>query len=147
MTESKFYTIVLDGIDKTGKDLIAKYIWELDNSVHVVVRGWPSMQAYARIYERSINYALPQKDALYVHLLADCDDWRIRCKLTDEPAIDYALHNFRFDEAFTTLVSNDYYTFTINSSTFSPIKCAKLILETFYKCKTIYETEAKNNDA
>ena len=89
MKKLKFYTVFIDGIDKTGKDTVRQYVWQLDKRLNVLVRGWPSLTVYAKKFNRNVEYELPYRNALYVMLIADKEDWNIRCITTNEPKIDY----------------------------------------------------------
>ena len=35
----KVYTVIIDGIDKSGKDTIAKYEWRLDKRLKLIIRA------------------------------------------------------------------------------------------------------------
>ena len=59
MKKLKHYLIELDGIDKTGKDTIERYIAYLGKFKYVVnVRGVLSQLAYAELYNRDYDYDL-----------------------------------------------------------------------------------------
>lgn len=124
----KFYTVYLDGIDKSGKDTIAKYVWMLDKRLNVFVRGWPSLVAYAKKFCRDVNYALPYKDALYVHCIVSKEDWQIRCKMTNEQKIDFVDDSKLFDEAFNELERKNYNVMKADTSAFTPYQNALLIV-------------------
>ena len=96
------YNIVLDGIDKTGKDTIRQYIFYLQNAKYIcTTRGYMSMVVYSKIFNRDYEYDIEnQKNTLNVLLTADKADWEIRCKITNEPKIDYDLHTKEFNEVF-----------------------------------------------
>lgn len=128
MAKMKYYTVVLDGIDKSGKDLIANYIWRLDKRLNVIVRGWPSLYVYNKVFNRHTEYALPTKMALYVHLDVDVTDWLIRCATTNEPDIDFNLHSGLFVKAFNRLIDNGYKTITFNTSMMTPYQIASNIV-------------------
>lgn len=124
----KYYTVVIDGIDKTGKDTIAAYVWRLEKTLNVLVRGWPSLEAYNRKFERNVIYDLPPRRVLYVHLDVDKTDWEIRCKLTNEPPIDFAKDSKLFDDAFDILNEKGYHTLYANTSHASPYEIAMRII-------------------
>lgn len=128
MTKMQYYTVVLDGIDKSGKDLIASYIWRLDKRLNVIARGWPSLYAYNKIFDRHTDYALPTKMALYVHLDVEIADWVIRCETTNEPKIDFNEHSAVFIEAFNKLIDNGYQTAKFNTSIMTPYQIASNIV-------------------
>ena len=62
----KVYTVIIDGIDKSGKDTIAKYVWYLDKRLNVFVRGRPSLVVYAKKFNRQCEYELPYKEHLCI---------------------------------------------------------------------------------
>ena len=128
MDKLKIFTVVIDGIDKAGKDTLAGYVWRMDKRLNVFVRGWPSLVVYANKFNRNVEYALPYKDALYVHLRVSPDDWKIRCEMTNEPAIDYKKDDDAFYEAFQTLINNGYHTRRYNTSLNSMYEIANDII-------------------
>lgn len=129
MEKMKYYTVVLDGIDKTGKDTIAGFIWRLDKRLNILVRGWPSLVVYNEKFKRNTDYAMPYKDALYVHLLVDEEDWKIRCSMTNEKKIDYEADSKMFDSAFNILDNYGYKVMTANTSRITPYQIAQAIVE------------------
>lgn len=138
----KCYTIILDGIDKSGKDTIAKYIWHLDKRLNVFVRGWPSLVVYAKKFNRNCNYELPWKEALYVYCTVEKDDWKIRCSITNEDmtTLCYEKDKQLFDDAFNELHKNNYITMIVNTSKMTPCSIAKKIV------KKIHELNGENNE-
>lgn len=125
----KYYTIVLDGIDKSGKDTIAKFIWNLDKRLNVFVRGWPSLVVYAEKFNRNCSYELPYKNAIYVRCDVDKIDWLIRCKMTNEQDINYEYDSNLFNKAFYTLLNNNYYVLHFNTSKLTPYDIATQIVQ------------------
>ena len=89
----KYYTVIFEGIDKTGKDQLARYVDEIcGHDMCLPRRGIVSNVAYAKLYGREApEYDLSNhKHEIYVLLrCSDKTDWKMRCKLTNEPAIDY----------------------------------------------------------
>lgn len=133
MGRLKYYTIFLDGIDKCGKDTIRQYVWRLDKRLNVFCRGWPSLVAYAKKFDRKCDYELPDRNAVYIDLIVSKDDWKIRCEMTNEPVIDYDKDKALFDDAFTTLDDNHYKVIHFNTSKMTPIDIAKTIVEYVHK--------------
>ena len=98
----KVFNIELDGIDKCGKDSVRPYIFYLEPGKYLCrARGLISQIAYAKLYKRDIewdgtDYA---KNTLFVLLEVDKHDWEIRCKLTNEPNMEFTYeemtHAFR----------------------------------------------------
>ena len=124
----KYYTIFLDGIDKSGKDTIANYIWRLDKRLNVLCRGWPSLYVYDKKFERHTEYELPPKQIIYVHIFVEKDDWQIRCEATNEPKINYDKDLQLFDNAFNILKQNKYKVFEYSSSEMTPYEIAKDVI-------------------
>lgn len=136
-----FYTIVLDGIDKSGKDTIAKYIYQLDKRLNILVRGWPSLVAYSTKYNRNCVYDLPYKNALYVYCNVERNDWLIRCKINNEnmEELNYDYDKHMFDAAFDILEKNKYHTLRINTTLHTPYSLAKEIVNTVLKLNALKE--------
>lgn len=127
----KYYHIVLDGIDKVGKDLVRSYIYYLGKQKYIcTARGFMSMQSYAIIFDRDYQYSLEtQKYVLNVLLTADKEDWLIRCKNTNEHVIEYETHTKAFEEMYALLKDNGYKTMRFNTSEITPYQIAKQIVE------------------
>lgn len=129
MEKMKYYTVVLEGIDKTGKNTICDYIWHLNKSLNIICRGYVSLEVYNRKFNRNKIYDEPYKDAVYVLLDVDKEDWEIRCKTTNEPKIDYEADSKLFEDVFNTLDDN-YIKLTFNTSIDTPYRIAKKIVST-----------------
>jgi len=127
----KYYTIVLDGIDKTGKDLIAFYISELSEKRYLVYsRGIISMIAYSNLYKRDYSYEVSQqKNIVNVLLAVDEEDWNIRCKYTNEPKINYDENIMAFENAEKILITeHNLKILNYNTSKITPYNIAKDII-------------------
>lgn len=126
MENIRYHTIYLDGIDKTGKDTIAQYVIKLCNYKYIVnCRGIITQIAYNNLYNRDCCYSLDgQQNILNVLLTVDEDDWNIRCKLTNEPKIDYSTHNKIFQDVYDTLNLQNLPTLSLNTSKMSPYQIA-----------------------
>ena len=105
MQRMKYYNIVIEGIDKTGKDLLKKYIEKLSNYKYIVTaRGIISQISHTRIFNRDYYYDFPKEDNnVYVYLYTDKQDWSIRCNLTNEPEIDYDTFVKNFNKTICTM--------------------------------------------
>ena len=125
-----FYCISVEGIDKTGKELIRKYLDILGKHKYVLMdRGIISNVAYAKLWHRPYSYELSVfKDWLFVYLTTDKEDWEVRCKLTNEPKIDYDLNKSIFDETVNEFVKLGFQTLTFNTSQMTPYSIAKAII-------------------
>ena len=114
MEKLKYFNIELDGIDKCGKDSIRPYLFYLEPGKYLCrSRGLISQIAFAKLYKRNfdwnaINYV---KNTIFVLLTVDKKDWKIRCKITNEPVLP-----FTFDEmidAFQDAVDEIYKRFNL----------------------------------
>ena len=74
------YRVYLDGIDKSGKDLICSYITELGRYKYLVKsRGIMSMIVYSRLNNREYEYDLTnEKNVINILLTVDYFDWKVR---------------------------------------------------------------------
>ena len=125
----KVYKIFIDGIDKSGKDLIAAYVDQLSGHKYVVKsRGVLSQIAYSYLYHRTFEYDLSSEaNTLHVLLKVDFDDWRVRCKMTNEPEIDFAKNVAAFDYAFD-LTADKLHIECFNTSVKTPYRIAEAII-------------------
>jgi len=106
----KYYTVILEGIDKTGKDQLARYIDQICGHKYCLPRrGIVSNIAYAKLFGREIpEYELRQHDhELYVLLRAsDRDDWKLRCTLSGETPINYTENCDAFESTWKWFKEN-----------------------------------------
>lgn len=126
------YVIVLDGIDKTGKDLIAQYVFEISKKRYICIsRGIISMIAYNNLFNRPYEYDLEaEKNAPTINVLLTVNkqDWDIRCKTTNEPEIDF-FENIRvFDEAYVQVKNAGCQVMTFNTTNYTPWEIANSIV-------------------
>lgn len=114
----KYYTICLDGIDKSGKDTVALYLDNINKGKYLInVRGIMTMNAYSKKFNRNINYDLyQQKNIINVLLIVDEDDWNIRCKLSNEPKINYKNDMELFLNEYKALKKLNYPCLLFNTS-------------------------------
>lgn len=93
MKNVKVFNIEFDGIDKCGKDTVKSQIWYFAPGMYLPrARGLISQLAYAKLYKRDVNYDIERgyvMNTLFVLLEVDKQDWEIRCKLTNEPSMDF----------------------------------------------------------
>ena len=130
----RYYRAYIDGIDKTGKDLICTYVSELSNHKYLVKpRGIISMMAYSKIYNREYVYDLEkEKDVLNVLLTVNYEDWKVRCKLNKEKDVtndDYDYHSSTFKSYYDLLKHHDFPTLIYNTSELTPYNIAKDIVK------------------
>lgn len=134
------YHIVLDGIDKAGKDLVRSYIYYLGKQKFIcTARGYMSMVAYSNLNNRGYQYDMStQKSIVNVLLTVDKEDWLIRCKNTGEKVIDYEKHTSEFHKVFTDLQNAGYEVLLYNTSAMTPYQIAKDIIEKLNEIEVEY---------
>lgn len=130
----KINKIIVEGTDKTGKDLIVKYINELSNFKYEVhSRGVISNEVYDILYEREGYERVLDKDTMYVLLDAEKEDLDIRFKITNEPEIkNLNTHRLLFKTVFSRMMIDNkhIYHLEFNTSKITPYMIAKKILKT-----------------
>lgn len=134
--------IFVEGIDKTGKDTLVRYINELTNYKHcVLTRGPISTTAYAYKFKRNDyddSYIESLKNSLIIYLTADTEDLNIRFKLTNEPEINKDEDKKLFENTVDALrFKYKLNVKKINTSNYTPYAIAKTI-------KNYIEEEEKN---
>ena len=126
----KYYNLEFDGIDKTGKTLLAKYVTQLSNYKYAThARGYMTQVAYAKKFNRPFTYADPNRNTVYILLTVDKDEHDIRCKITNEQPINYEVDSRLFKEVYDYLVKKKYKTLTYNTSQQSMLNIAKDIIK------------------
>ena len=135
MEQLKYNTVVLDGIDKTGKDLISHYVFELSEKRYLCyARGLMSMIAYNDLFNRPYLYEYEkQTGVLNILLTVKYDDWKIRCKVTNEPSLDFEAHTKAFEKARLALVDAGQNVPVFDTSEYSPYRIAKMIVKIMAK--------------
>ena len=127
----KYWEIEIDGPDKTGKDLLCKYLCEMSNyRFSINVRGLISQLVYAKKFNRNFNYDTScfSKKKVLILLTAEPDDLAVRCKMTNEPVYDFKKDLEMFIDIATD-IEDDYCIFAYNTSYMTPYKIAKDILD------------------
>lgn len=128
--------VEIEGLDRTGKDTLMRYIDYMSNRTMVVkTRGLLSTLAYAEIFERELSTNRIEqmingnKDTLIIYLTADLEDWQIRMKMTDHPNINVLLHNKVFENWKETLIAMGIQIKEFNTTQMTPYQIAKQIIE------------------
>lgn len=122
-------TIVIEGVDKTGKDTVTNYLRMLSNNKYCCYsRGVISDTVYEMIYGRTVNQREVTDNVFSVLLTADKDDLKVRFKLTKEPEIDIDKHLDVFMDVFYTMTVGKF-SIEFNTSEMTPFTIAKNILE------------------
>jgi len=125
-------TIILEGVDRTGKDSIRHEIVKQSNGKIVVMcRSYISQIVYSRIYGRNINekeyFNLIKKTKKlgyeYYILTADLNILLERFKQTNEPMIDIKRDLIAFDN-----IAKELNIKVINTSFKTPSELAKEII-------------------
>jgi len=126
----KYYQIALEGIDKTGKDTIREYIFFLGKAKYICrTRGLISAIVYSKLFNRGYEYdTSAQPNVVYIHLVADKEDWQIRCKMTNEKEIDYDTHSKVFAEVCNQFRQQGSIVLKYNTSKQTAYKIAKDII-------------------
>jgi len=127
----KYFCINVEGIDKAGKQQILDYLKYLGKCEYVLMdRGIMSNITYSRIYNRNYEYDVSQfKNWVFVYLVCDKDDWDIRCKLTNEPKIDYGYQLDEFNKTFYDFQNKGFKIMFLNTSHITPYDAALKILD------------------
>lgn len=123
--------ICIEGIDKTGKNIIAEYVKILSNHKYTVFnRGILSELTYSRMFNRNCQYDLiPYKNFVIVYLTVDKEDWKVRCKLTNEKLINFEENLNNFDITASQLEHDEFIIKRFNTSIETPYQIAKKIIE------------------
>ena len=78
-------------------------------------------------------------DSDYIYLTVDYEDWKIRCKSTNEPEINYIENVKVFDESFDYLKKLHFPVLKCNTSKYSPYEIAKIIINEIERYNRGYE--------
>lgn len=134
MGKVKYDTIILEGIDKSGKSTVFKYVGQMDRSYILQDRGLMSILAYDKLYGRDgKDYDLSKhKNEVFFLIEVDKKDWEIRCKLENEPPMKRSFEEnmTEFGLAFDKMKAEGIFVYKVNSSEYTPYEIAKIILQT-----------------
>lgn len=135
------YTVSFDGLDKTGKSTLVKYLAQLSHfTLCILDRGPITNIVWNKIQKREIEYDLEMwRNTLFVRLTADEDDWNIRCKIHQEPPmpLSYSEMSREYDDVFAKLKAEGFHAIEFNTSRLTQIEIAKQIIETLEKLNTV----------
>lgn len=127
------YIIEIEGIDKTGKDLVKAYITLLSDYKYIVQsRGLLSNMVYAEKYGRDYDYSLVYRP-IVVYLDVDEEDRRVRCTLTNEPNINADADKRLFNKYKTKLRESGITIYEFNTTRQTPYQIATQVLELIEK--------------
>lgn len=126
-----YTNICIEGIDKSGKGIVAEYVKRLSNHQYTVFdRGVISEITYSKMFGRNQTFDTePYKRFVFVNLLVDKEDWEIRCKLANEPEIDFYKNSNAFHETVSWFKNNGFYVKEYNTSTMTPFQIACEIIQ------------------
>lgn len=126
----KRYCISFEGIDKSGKELVGKYVNILGKYKYVLMdRGLLSNITYARMNDRKYEYNLDSyTNWIIVYLTVDKADWEVRCKLAHEEPINYEQHINEFNATALALDKAGIPILVYNTSVYTPYAIAKDII-------------------
>lgn len=129
--KKEFYCISFEGIDKSGKEIVKKYVDILGKHRYVLMdRGIISNRAYSRLYSRDYDYDVSIfKKWIFIYLTCDKDDWNIRCKLNNEAPINYDEHRHLFDREVMQMKQDGFIVLEYNTSEKTPYMIAMDILQ------------------
>lgn len=128
---AKHYMVSIEGIDKCGKGTVGQYLKILGNYKYVLLdRGLLSNIAYSKLHGRGYQYDLSQyKNVVVVYLVVEYEDWKVRCKISNEPKIDFAAHIKAFNDAAAELDAAGIKVLVYSTSKHNPYLIAKDILK------------------
>lgn len=123
------YIIEIEGIDKTGKDLIKAYITQLSNYKYIVQsRGLLSNMVYAEKYSRDYDYTLMYRP-IVVYLDVDEEDRHVRCLISNEPPINAESDKRLFNKYKKKLIEKGIAVLEFNTTEQTPYSIAKQVLD------------------
>lgn len=124
--------IEIDGVDKSGKNLLVNYIALLTNHKYVIYdRGILSQLVYNKLFNRQRDYTNQLKDnsnTIVIHLWGNLKDLEIRHKISNEPTINILEHRNEFFNMQKLLLDNGIFVFNYNTSNMTPFQIAKDII-------------------
>ena len=125
--------IEIEGVDKTGKDTVLKYIEQMTNYKYVLhARGFVSQIVYSKIYNRNYDYTKVANDntnTLVEYLTSNKADLEIRHKISKEPKIDINRDIEVFDNVIANLSNSGFKILVFNTSYITPYKIALAVLD------------------
>lgn len=127
----KWFTISLEGIDKAGKGLILNYLKHIGKYKYVILdRGLVSNIVFSEIYGRDYQYDREQyKNVVFVYLTVDVEDWLVRCKMSNEPTIDFRLNQLLFKRAIDEFKQDGFKVLEYNTTKMTAYQIAKNIID------------------
>lgn len=129
----KVSTVSLDGLDKSGKSTLLKYLARMCNFTwNILDRGVITNLVWNKIQGRDIEYDLEMwKSTVFVRLNVDKADWEIRCRIHNEPPMpdSYEKMTKAYDDMFAWFKSHGFYVLEFNTSKMTQYQIATEIIE------------------
>lgn len=122
--------ICIEGVDRTGKDLLKQYIVQMTNHKHTVIsRGLMSGLVYSKLANRDFDYQLDDwKNVLFVYLTCEQRDLDVRCRISNEPKRDFDKDKQYFDDIVCKLKQHNMNIVEFNSSRETPYGIALQVI-------------------
>ncbi len=135
--------ISIEGIDKSGKGTVAKYIKLLGNHRHVLLdRGPLSNYMFSQMDHRGYEYDISSyKSILFVFLDVAYADWDVRCRACHEPSICYADHYANYDAAIQEFTQAGCTVLRFNTTDMTPYNIALSVMHAFDNHNNEYRDE------
>ena len=123
--------ISIDGIDKSGKGILFQYLKHMNNYQYALLdRGPISNYMFAKLYNREFNFDLSSfSNVLFVVLSVKYEDWLIRCKMSNEPIIDYDLHCKLYEKAINDFKDSGCVILQYDTTLQTPFNIAKNVID------------------
>ena len=133
MSNMKYYVVSLDGCDKTGKTSLVQYLARLSNfTLNILDRGPITNIVWNKIQNRDVVYDLDMwKSTLFVRLTVNIEDWKIRCKVHNEPPMPESFHFMTnaYDIVFEEFRQKGFQTMTFNTSQMTQWEISNAIIK------------------
>ena len=131
--DMKYYVVSLDGCDKTGKTSLVQYLARLSSyTLNILDRGPITNIVWNRIQNRDVVYDLDMwKSTLFVRLTVNIEDWKIRCKVHNEPPMPESFHFMTnaYDTVFEEFRQKGFQTMTFNTSQMTQWEISNAIIK------------------
>ena len=131
MTDMDYYVVSIDGPDKMGKSTLVQYLARLSNfTLNILDRGPITNIVWNKMQNRHIAYDVNMwKKTVFVYLTASREDWEIRCKIHNEPKIDYDQHVKAYNEVVEQFRDNNFIVLEFNTSKMTQYQIAQKIMK------------------
>lgn len=141
----KYFSVSVEGIDKAGKYQVLKYLDILGKHKYVLMdRGLMSNITYSRMFKRGYSYDINQfNNWIFVHLYCDKADWEVRCKMTNEPVIDFKKNIDAFEETAEEFKKFGFHVLSFNTTDLTPYNVAKQVIAYIDKLNKQVEEDSR----